>query len=335
MHVPADPVEFDARLATLERRLAEFEAREQRLLELIDAVHRLTEAIGPLVRSAHSTTAPDPERRKPEWPLGARTAGASGPVAPERIALAHARLRETLFAGPPAEAGSPAEAGLPAGVTPSAGSEPAAEVPANVPPPARKSWLLRSLKRMVKHEPRAAGSLVRALPPAHALAGLPPLTDLPGPPEALASVFVVGRLRRRIRWEKARLECAPGAAYGLVPLARMRASPAQLWDAGVRPDPALAFTLLAYALEPAWTAGHRFTIAHRGPDAITYCSVRDRARPAVMGERPTTPVVTTICCLNDDLFPVLSGVLRPAVTVLGAIAPLELVQRWFARATSG
>jgi hypothetical protein len=348
MHIPADPVEFDTRLAALERRLAEYETREQRLLELIDAVQRLTDTIGPLVK-ARSAPRPEPDRHQQEWPLPAPSAGPSGPVAPERIAFAHARLRETLSAGPPAEdlsEGAPAEdlsEGAPAeDLSEDAPAEgeaqsiaPPGTAVGEVPPPGRKSWLLRSLRSMVRHDPQAAGSLVHALAPAHALAGLPPLSALPGPPDALASVLVVGRLRRRVRWEKARLECPARSAYALMPLARLRASPAQLWNAGVRPDPALAFTLLAHALEPAWTAGHRFTIAHRGPDAVTYFSVRERALPAVTHERPSAPIVTTISCLDEALFAVLSGELPPAVTVLGAIAPLELLQRWFARASSG
>jgi hypothetical protein len=343
MHVPADPVEFETRLGAMERRLAEYEAREQRLLQLIEAVNHLTEAIGPMVKSSRSSPAPAEERRKPDWPLLSPSAGPGGPVAPERIALAHARLRQTLFAGSPAESGgegnAPAPGAAPQDATPAdlqaAGSADAAVAAADVPPPGRKSWLLRSLRRMVKDDSPAAGKLVLALTPAHAFAGLPPLTTLPGPPASLARVLVVGRLRRRIKWEKARLDCPPAAVYKLAPLARMRASVAQLADSGVRPDPALAFSLLAFAVRPDWTAGHQFTIAHRGPYAVTYFCVRGRDLPAVTSDQPPAPVVTTICCLDEALFPVLAGKLPPGVTVLGAIAPLQLMQRWFVRASSG
>ena len=338
MRVPVDPVELETRLAAIERRLAEFEAREQRLLELIQAVNRLAEAVTPLVKPA----APEPprERRKPAWPLPAPRPDApgqssSGPVAPERIAVAHARLRETLFAGPPAaEAAEETEApeSEPEAVTMGV-PQPLAD-PIDVPPPSRKSWLRRAFRIMAKHDPAAAGRLLEALLPAHALAQLSPIRELPGPPEKLAPLLVTGRVRRRIRWEKARLHCPPRAVSELIPLTRMCASVNELHGAGVALDPALAFKLVASAIEPAWTAGHRFALAHRGPDRVTYFEVRDRARASVSGQRPSAPVATTVCCLDEALFAVLCGALPPGVSVLGAVAPLELVQRWFARASA-
>jgi hypothetical protein len=187
---------------------------------------------------------------------------------------------------------------------------------------------------MVKHDPAAAGRLLEALLPAHALAQLPPIPELPDPPEKLAPLLLTGRVRRRIRWENARLQCPPRAVAELIPLTRMRASVNELHGAGVALDPALAFKLVASAIKPAWTAGHRFVLAHRGPDRVTYFDVRDRARASVSEQRPAAPVATTVCCLDEALFAVLCGELPPGVTVLGAVAPLELVQRWFARASA-
>ncbi len=344
MRVPVDPVELESRLASIERRLAEFEAREQRLMDLIQAVHRLTEAIGPLVKPAQLEPEPPRKRRRPEWPLPAPRAsgprsGGPGPVAPERIALAHARLRETLFAGSPAESAdrpTPAASTQPAAQEPDASPAPDSEPPqpSEVRPPGKNSWVLRALKRMAKRDPPAAGGFLDALPPAHALAQLPPIAQLPGPPEALAPLLVKGRVRRRIGWEKARLQCSPGDVSRLIPLARLRATPRQLRDAGVRLDPVLAFTVVAYAIEPGWTTGHRFAIAHQGPERITYLSVHGRTRPAVSTKQPPGPVSTTVCCLDEELFAVLGDEMPAGVSVLGALAPLELVQRWFARATT-
>lgn len=307
IQVPVDLVDFEARLAGLERRLAGYEARDERLLEVIEAVKKLTEAVAPLVKPAREAPGAPQGRRKAAWPLPSPHQSLPGPVAPERIALAHSRLRETLFTPSP---------------TP---------VPATAPPPGRDSWLLRTMRRMVKDDPQASGRLLAALLPAHGLARVPPVQALPGPPEGVARVLVAGRLRRRIRWEKARLQCAPKVVYELAPLVRMRASPAQLLAAGVRLDPPLALALVAYAIDPAWTGGHRFAVSHRGPERVTYLSVNDRAVPAVGAERPSIPVSTTICCLDDDLFPLLCGSSPPGVTILGAVAPLELVQRWLAR----
>jgi hypothetical protein len=344
MRVPVDMVELESRLAAIERRLAHYESREQRLLELIAAVQRLTEVVGPLIKETRPPAPEVGERRAPHWPRIGTGPPTAGPVAPERIALAHARLRETLFAGttvepegPPASGSEVARASGPRVASP---GEPGARAavrgaPALVPPPRSKSWVLRALRHMVKRDPHAAGGLVRALLPAHDLAQLPPIGELPGPPDALARVLVAGRIRRRIRWEKERLACAPKTVSELVPLVRLRASPAQLRAAGVGLEPGLAFSVVAFSVEPAWTGGHRFTIAHRGPDLVTYFTVLDRTRPVVGTEPPPAPVTTTICCLDEALFPVLCGELPPGVTVLGALAPLQLVQRWFARATSG
>jgi hypothetical protein len=341
VRVPMDPVELESRLAAIERRLAESEAREQRLLELIHAVHRLTEVVRPLVNPPEPE--PPPQRRKPDWPLPMPRVGGTGPrdpgpVAPERIALAHARLRETLFAGSSAaepDAPAPEEPSREPPATPAPVSQAAPDILAAVPPPGRNSWLRRTLKRMVQQDLGMAGKLVRALVPAHALAQLPPVSELPAPPEALAPLLVTGPVRRRIRWEKAQLQCAPRAVSQLVPLARMRASPQQLRAAGVEIDPALAFALVASAIKPAWSAGHRFALAHRGPDQLTYLAVRDRSAATVGTDRPLVPVTTTICCLDGDLLGVLSGDVPAGVSVLGPIAPLELVQRWFAQATRG
>ncbi len=69
IQVPVDLVDFESRLAALERRLAGYEAHDQRLLEVIEAVLKLTEAVGPLVKSAREPPAAPPGRRKPAWPL--------------------------------------------------------------------------------------------------------------------------------------------------------------------------------------------------------------------------------------------------------------------------
>jgi hypothetical protein len=186
---------------------------------------------------------------------------------------------------------------------------------------------------MVAHDPDAAGRLVVALLPAHRLAGIEPVARMPGPPAKVARVLVRGRLRRRLGWEMAQLDCELGTVSALARLTRLRASPAELHAAGVRLDPALTLELAARSIDPRWTLGHRFTLAHRDSSA-TYLHVRDGARPSVSSEAPEGEVATMVRCPAGALFGLVAGEPGVAATVDGEPRPLALVQQWFGRATS-
>ena len=131
----------------------------------------------------------------------------------------------------------------------------------------------------------------------------------------------------------AQLACDLGTVSELAKLVRMRASPAHLRAAGVRLAPPLALALVALTIDPHWTLGHRFTLAHLDAGSA-YLEVLNGARPSVSTERPPGAVATTVRCSADALLALLAGESGVVATVEGAHRPLELVQGWFADATT-
>jgi len=141
--------------------------------------------------------------------------------------------------------------------------------------------------------------------------------------------LVPGRLAR-VRGDRRRLSA-------LDDLLAARLGLAQLDAAGVRFDPLLALTLAAVMIEPAWTAGERFTLAHREAAATTpdaYLLVRDGRAALVSAEAPHEPVATVVACPGDQLLATLGGVVAPA-EVAGDERPLALLGQWLQRAQCG
>jgi hypothetical protein len=139
-----------------------------------------------------------------------------------------------------------------------------------------------------------------------------------------------GRLAR-IRGDRTRLGALEQLIDAPLTLVQLRA-------AGARLDPGLALTVAALMIEPGWTGGERFTIAHReshaaSPDA--YLHIRDARAPMVTEEPPHAPVATTIECPPDDLLGVLAGDQVASVAISGDQRPLALVRRWLDRAQCG
>jgi hypothetical protein len=343
VQVPVDLVEFEARLLALERRLREQDSRDELLMDVAKALRRLTDALGPMLeivgplaesRDAMPHAPPAPMSRRPLSPprpvLSVTASPASGgrPVEPERLAAAQARLREaaTEASQPPlaSEAAQPFLA--PPAMPPRLASL------ARAPAAGRRSWLVRALRRMVAQDPDSAGRLLVAMAPANRLAQIGPVPPLPGPPATVARVVVKGRLRRRLGWEMAQLDCELSTVSALAKLVRLRASPAQLHAAGVMLDSQTALALVASAIDPRWTLGHRFTIAHL--DAGAAClDVRNGRRLAVRHGAAASSAQTTVRCSADALLPLLAGAPGVAAAVEGERRPLELVQGWFQDAT--
>ena len=97
-------------------------------------------------------------------------------------------------------------------------------------------------------------------------------------------------------------------------------------------------TVAALMIEPAWTAGERFTIAHREPHAPApdaYLHIRDGRAPLVTEEPPHGPVGTTIECPADDLIAVLAGDHVAFVAISGDERPVALIRQWLDRAQCG
>jgi hypothetical protein len=141
----------------------------------------------------------------------------------------------------------------------------------------------------------------------------------------------VGRRLARVQGDRDRLEALEALIAAPLTLRQLSA-------AGVRLDPALAFTLAELMIEPGWTAGERFTIGHRESPASApgaYLHIRDGKPPLATSEAPHGPVATVIACAADELVPVLAGEPGAAFSIEGEQRHLTLVQQWLDRAQCG
>jgi hypothetical protein len=151
----------------------------------------------------------------------------------------------------------------------------------------------------------------------------------------IARLLTAGRFRRRFGLGVARVR---GRRDGLVALSALLGTPLDLGDlqrAGVRLDAGTAFSLVAAMVQPAWTAGERFTLAHVEPEApTTYLVVRDGARMRVGRTAPDGRVTTTVACHADQLLAVLAGEPAEGLAVTGDERPLAALREWIKRAQS-
>lgn len=352
-------VRAEERAAALERELVEQRRRSERAFEAIQQLRELLDAI----RTAREGADPPPTHP-------------SGPVDERRLSAALERLRETVPPAEPddeeSERGVPAPEHAERGQQAERGQI-APRAPTAERPIVRNPWLLRVFRLLTARDPTAAGRLLLALLPAQrAVRPLPVAYDLvladltsvrvtvgAGDPEieltdepraasevhfqvrgdlaSVARLVAAGPLRRRLGRRVASVEGDRGVAVALQSLVRSRLSVGELYAAGVRLDPTLALTVASLMIDPAWTSGERFTLAHAGVEAPVegpYLHVRGGERP-VVAERPAPgAAVTTIVCPDGELLPVLAGE-GPAVTaVSGDQRALSLVQHWLKRAQS-
>ena len=174
-----------------------------------------------------------------------------------------------------------------------------------------------------------------------------PLTEvdfqLVGDLASIARLLAAGPVRRRlgrlpmggrlarVRGDRRRLGALEALLDAPLTLGRLHA-------AGVRIDPLLALTVAAIMIEPGWTAGERFTIAHRDPPAPApdaYLHIRDARAPMAAEEPPHGPVAATIECPPDELLAVLAGEQVAFVAISDAQRSLALIRRWLDRAQCG
>ncbi len=235
----------------------------------------------------------------------------------------------------------------------------------------RKSWLLRTLRALAKDDPATAGRVALGLLPAQRLASRGPLAydvllsdaalfqvtagedgtrverarqprdpasldfQLKGELGTFARLLVAGPIRRRLERGVAELTGSRKALGALLALVRTPYGIRELYAAGARLEPSLALTLIGWMIEPQWTQGHRFTIAHRGPEASVYLRLPGGARPSVSTTPPLGPVAATVVCEPDQLLAVLAADGLGTATVRGRAEVLELLRGWVARAQGG
>jgi hypothetical protein len=159
-----------------------------------------------------------------------------------------------------------------------------------------------------------------------------------GDPARIARLLSAGPFRRRLRAGLAKVR---GSREGITALDALLGIPLDLralHGGGVRLDPATAFELVASMIDPVWTAGEGFTLAHEDPEAaaagVTYLLVRPGRRIEVTRKAPEGRIATTISCRADDLLLVLAGEPVPRLAVRGDVGPLALLRTWIKRAQS-
>ena len=159
--------------------------------------------------------------------------------------------------------------------------------------------------------------------------------QLVGDPARIARLLTAGRLRRFFGRRGARVR---GRREGVAALSSLLGAPLDLGAlhrAGVRPDPLIAFGLLAAMIDPAWTATERFTVAHATPGASrTYLIVREGRPLTATRIAPQSGPSTTMHCTTDDLLATLAGEPVPGVRVDGEVGAFLSLRKWIKRAQS-
>ncbi len=295
-----------------------------------------------------------------------RAPAAPAPVQAEKLSAALARLRETTpvaaEAPAPAEEPAPAKAGQPA--PPARRAKPwlgkAFRTLAARDASAAGRLLRALLPAQRAADPRAVaydlvlGDMAAVRVTVSSATAQVDLGDAPRPLTgvdfqlvgdlaSIARLLAAGPARRRlgrlgfggrlarIRGDRTRLGALEQLIDAPLTLVQLRA-------AGVRLDPGLALTVAALMIEPGWTGGERFTVAHRETDGASpdaYLHIRDARAPMVTEDPPHGPVATTIECPPDDLLGVLAGEQVASVAISGDQRPLALVRQWLDRAQCG
>jgi hypothetical protein len=241
-------------------------------------------------------------------------------------------------------------------------------------PPAATDWLWPIFRTWTREDPLRAGQLLLHLLPAWpAVHPLPVACDLilgdracvqvtvgagnvdvrhaetPRRPEdvhfqaradlaRLARTIAAGRMRRRLGRRMARVTGDHEAFGRLGLLVHTRLTLSELHAAGVRLDPEFVFSLIARMIEPAWTVGERFTLAHQLPGTATatvHLEVRDGAPVSTAAGPPPGPPDTTVIAPADTLPAALATASPPPqISVEGRSEPLVRMAEWLERAQS-
>ncbi len=331
------------------------ELERQRLL-----CERAYDAIARVRSELAQVGAGDPPQQ-PEPP--ARPATPAEPVQAEKLSAALARLREGTPAAPAEEpAATPAAPQSEAPAHPARPAKPwlrkAFRTLAARDPSSAGRLLLALLPAQRAADPHPVaydlvlGDLATARVTVSSATAQVDLGDSPRPPSevdfqlvgdlaSIARLLAAGPMRRRLgrlalRHPMARIRGDRSRFPALEHLIDAPLTVGQLGASGVRLDPVLALTLAALMIEPEWTAGERFTIAHREPSAPSpdaYLQVRDGKPPLPSAEPPHGPIAGVVVCAGHAVLDALAG--ATAAALEGDERPLALLRQWLDRAQSG
>ena len=272
---------------------------------------------------------------------------------------------------------SPPAARLAVPVSRAPGGSPAGPELAAPPEPesgqAIKPWLAPVFKSLVASDAISAGRLVLALLPAQGLVRPSPIAydlvlgemacvqvtvgagatevrfteharpagqvkfQVTGDLAGLARLLAAGPLRRRLGRGVAKVSGDRSGLAALEQLVRSPLSLRRLHLAGFRVDPGLGLLVCARMIDPAWTLGARFTVAHQVPGAPTpslYFEICD-GRPLTISDRPAAPEpAATIVGAGDGLLPALAGARGEGLFARGDQRALGSIAQWLDRAQS-
>jgi hypothetical protein len=331
----------ERRAGQLERQLGGQRERSRDVYDAIGELRRMLERWGtaPVPETGPAVDSPPPEPATPPAP-------GDGPVQVDRLSNALTRLRESVTA--------PDAAPPSAVLSPTAGGR----------------TIEAAFRRLVRRNAALAGELLldllvlqRAAYP-HPIAydlvlgpgrGCVRVTVGEGPPsiERQGAARTREEVDLRVRGEPARIarlltahgiwrRVGPrvarvrGRRDGLAALRALLSMPLDLValrDAGAMRRPEAVLGLVAGMVDPAWTAGESFVIAHRDPEgAITYLSVRGGRSLEVTRTPPAGRIAATIEGPADVLATVLSGAPAPDGRLSGDEGPLASLRTWIKHA---
>lgn len=349
--------ELEAARAARDRAQAELSAARQR-----EASRLLTSPTFPERAAAETDPAALRERARLQAEAAARTAAQPAPATERMVAdldAAAATLRHDV--------GDPLlhpERAIP---------EPQPEEPDADKEEAPSGWLRHALARLAVDDPRGAGELIAGLLPAQGPAiGGPVDYDLTIREIGTFAVMVWSRRARiqRLTGPRSRREAAfhvEADAHSLAELlagiARIRRfrgdarisgkrrrakilnalptcglSLADAVRAGATLEPGPLFRALRYAIDPAWTVGHSFTVAQRILDLDSetwYISVRDGKPLAITDVAPLSGVDASVTMSSDTYYAMLRGDALPPgerPNVRGDYGAVALLKAWTDRA---
>jgi hypothetical protein len=331
------------------------------------------EAIGELRGAIDHLRPPAPA----PGPAGDGEPGSEGTATPDRLSDALARLREASEPREPVaeEPGAP-----PAAVTPSAPVSPSAPVTPAAPPALAlgRPTVDAAFRRLAARDRALAGRLLLDLLGAQRAAWPYPVAydlvlgpgqgcvqvtvgedravielcpaprtreqvdfQLIGDPGRIARLLTAGSLRRLLRLCLARVRGRRDRVGALRALLALPLDLGALRAEGMRDEPETLLALVAAMIDPAWTRGERFALAHvdeRG--AAVFLEVRDGSAPLVTRAAPDARVAVTLSGTACELAAVLqtggTGVAAQAGHGVGGdAAALALVRDWVNRAQRG
>jgi hypothetical protein len=356
--------EIEAQRGEIEAQRAENEAQRRRTARAYEAIELVRGELRQLGTTRSAAPASRPPVPPPEPPSTAAPAAAQ--VQPERLSEALARLRAHTpvmsseaegEAAPASEPARPHRSAVDRPVKPWLGTAFRALAKQDASTAGHLLLTLLPAQRAADPHPVAYDLVLSDVLCAHvtvdstaAHVDLDPTTrplaevdfELVGDLASIARLLAAGRVRRRLGRlapgrRLARVRGDRGRVAALDRLVEAALTLEQLGAAGVAFDPLLAMTVVSVMIDPGWTAGERFVVAHRQPQDASpdaYLHVRD-GRPALASaEAPQSRTSSTIICPAEELIGVLAGS-GTAAEVAGDERPLSLLASWLDRAQSG